>query len=181
MHSRLQAWLECCVWNSSIPLINWEAVTADLKSCGGNFHLMQHWMAGHTTTKALSHSYEAYLITVPQRAICLCLTFFFPADICSSPALSLSLSPLSLSVSLSLSLSSMLKTNRTLSKHFAQPLVLLHLPHYCRVQKCSMIPLSGLFENISDLRQGCHWQWTRKNYEKMMMGLTSLEIGRTEW
>lgn len=61
-------------------------------------------MAGHTTTKALSHSYEAYLITVPQRAICLCLTFFFPADICSSPALSLSLTSFSFRLSLSLSL-----------------------------------------------------------------------------
>lgn len=105
--------------------------------------------------------------------------FFLPIFV--ALLLCLSLSHLFLFPSLSLSLSSMLKTNRTLSKHFAQPLVLLHLPHYCRVQKCSMIPLSGLFENISDLRQGCHWQWTRKNYEKMMMGLTSLEIGRTEW
>lgn len=47
-------------------------------------------MAGHTTTKALSHSYEAYLITVLQSAIRLCLSFSF-TDICVSPTLSHSL------------------------------------------------------------------------------------------
>lgn len=50
--------------------------------CGeGGIHLMKYWMAGHTATKAPSHSCEAYLITVLQRAIGLCLSF---ADICVS-------------------------------------------------------------------------------------------------
>lgn len=36
----------------------------------------------------------------------------------------------------------------------------------CSVQTCCMIPLSGLFQNISDLRQACHWQWTKKRTQK---------------
>lgn len=72
------------------PLINCEAVTADLKSCGGKIHLMQHWMAGHTMTKALSESYEAYLITVLQRAMSLSF-FLFCRYLCLSHSVSLSL------------------------------------------------------------------------------------------
>lgn len=156
MHPRLQPWLECYVWNSSIPLINWEAVTADLKSCGGKIHLMQHWMAGHTTTKALSHSYETYLITVLQRAICLCLSFSF-ADICVSH-----------SVSLSFAQSQTAHSQSTLYNLWC--CYTCYTTAQCSVQMYSIIPLSGLFQNISDLRQGCHWQWTKKNWREMMMG-----------
>ncbi len=163
MHSRLQPWLECYVWNSSIPLINWEAVTADLKSCGGKIHLMQHWMAGHSTTKALSHSYEAHLITVLQRAIRLCLYFSF-ADICVSPTL-----PHSLAQSQTAHSQSAL-CNLWCCTTTAQ----------CSVQKCSISPLSGLFQNISDLQQGCHWQWTKKNCREMMMG-TDLSGNWQDW
>lgn len=152
-----------------LPLINWEAVTADLKSCGGKIHLMQHWMAGHTMTKALSHSYEAYLITVLQRAICLCLSFSF-ADICASAALSLTLS--------------CSEPNRTQSKRSVQPLVLLHLLNYCTVQHAEvkhdsfkwiisehLWPSTGLSlaMNQEELREK-RW-WAR----------TSLKIGRIEW
>lgn len=158
MHSRLQPWLEWYVENSSIPLINWEVVTADLKSCGGKINLMQRWMAGHTATKALSHSHEAYLITVLQRAIRLCLSLSF-ADICASPR--------------SVSLPSLR------DKPHSQTACCYAIARRS-VQKCSIISLSGLFQNISDLRQGCHWWWTEKNWGEMMMG-TNLYGGWQDW
>lgn len=166
MHSRLQSWLECYVWNSSIPLINWEAVTADLKSCGGKIHLMQRWMAGHTTTKALSHSYEAYLITVLQRAIRLCLSLL-PIFV-------------SLPLCLTLSLKAKLHTVEALCTTSGVAATLAITAAQCGVQKCRIIPLSGLFQHISDLRRGCHWQWTKKNGGEMMMG-TDLSGNWQDW
>lgn len=165
MHSRLQPWLECYVWNWSIPLVNWEAVTADLKSCGGKIHLMQHWMAGHTTTKALSHSYEAYLIAVPQRAICLCLSLHF-----------FSLRRYSC---LYRSVSLWLQTAHSPSFSL-QPLVLLC---ECTVQRADM-----LHDSIKWIISQHLWPSTglslaanqERNSEETMTGQTSFKIGRID-
>ncbi len=86
-------------------------------------------MAGHTATKALSHSYEAYLITVLQRAIRLCLSF---ANICVSPTLSHSLTQSQTAHSQSALYNRWCcHTNYTAAQ--------------CSGQMCSIIPLNGLF------------------------------------
>ena len=144
VHLRSQPWLECYIWNSSIPLINWKAVTADLKTCGGGIHLMQHWMGGHTATKAMSQSYEAFLITVLQRAFHLCLSVSF-ADICASPAPSHSLT----------------QSQTTHSQSSLYNLWCCSTIAWCGVLKYGMIPLSGLFPNIYDLQHSCQLQWTK--------------------
>lgn len=69
-------------------------------------------MAGHSTTCALRHSYEAYLITVLHRTIGLCLPFSF-ADIWAFPTLSRSFAQS--------------QSAHSLSERFVQPLVLLQL------------------------------------------------------
>lgn len=124
------------------------------KAVGGKKSLNATLNAGHTTTKALSHSYESYLITVLQRAIRLCLSFSF-TDICLSPTLSYSFA----------------QSQTAHSQSALYNLWCCYTTAQCSMQTCSIIPLSGLFQNISDLRQGSHWQWAKKNWEEIMVGM----------
>lgn len=138
--------------NSSIPLINWEAGHCRFEKLWGKNSL-------NATLNGRSHYNKS-----PEPLI---WGLFDHSPSESYPSLSLFRRYLCLSLSVSLS-----RSNR-----FVQPLVLLH---YCSVQKCSIIPLSGLFPNISDLRQGCHWRWTKKNWGEMVMG-TDLYGSRQDW
>lgn len=160
LHSRLQPWLECNIRNASVPLINWEAASADLKSCtersvaegwgvqggGGRVRVMLGGRggalnatlnAGHATTKAQSHSYDSYLIAVLQRAIRLCLPLPL-ADICLSRTLRL--------------VSSFLLAAKphTVGGGFVQPLPPLHGAARRRLGLLFFL-LNGLFQNMCDL------------------------------
>lgn len=81
-------------------------------------------MVGDTTTKALSRSHEGYLIAVLHGYLSLSFFLFYQYlwETAYLTQIKTSLKP------------------QSKSKHFVQPLVLLH---YCE---------SGIFQNISDLR-----------------------------
>lgn len=115
MHSRLQPRLECYVWNLSIPLINWDAVTADLKRCGGKNSL-------NATLNGRSHYNKS-----PEPLI---WALFEHSP--SENYLSVSLLPIFVTLPLCLTLSLRAKPH---TNHFVQPLVLLH---YCTVQHYSI-------------------------------------------